>query len=577
MEADKRPKRPAPHIPDLSHEPLGIQRKTENNKENLLKSAEDDNTVPEKKRVKLSQPPPKPPRIGVPTIRVPSEKPSRDVRTAVLDKQAKQLKALQERIDHECLYRDGTVKLLQATTNSKQALEASKSLFVCNSKIIALMNELQKLKSQSPEMAITGDSKPCQAKIAVSDIRIPLEWQEFESQRGKTDPSATFHIFCLFKLGHEVMDTSSIVEITRDSRDVVFDSLVQFSDTVGPDFHLEVEVYCAVPCEDDNITHKPATPVKSVFKRIWKDHSDSPSSGGISSSLSSTAVSYVPSLQSGCPTHRFAIAGHAGLTLEDLHMPSNSYPLKKGAVGSSGTAATCGRDDGPLLPLWTSFNCNLMAQPKCAEGPRITGFVNVQQLVSGLPNWVRLWGIMRQNHLRCWTFPEDVGRKMPIHSITFTETMTVENASRLDIRRPNALVLRDKDHESFIAFESKEERSEWFETIQQAIVDYKFWKTSSDFIIPDKPGMKKPVPSVPTIPQPPQSQPIIPGPVQKPTVEQGVLHPPPRTTSKQAPPSRPPPLAKRASKVTNAKKTPLTLTLEPMEPSSVVTGKESLL
>ena len=42
------------------------------------------------------------------------------------------------------------------------------------------------------------------------------------------------------------------------------------SDTVGPDFHLEVEVYCAVPCEDDNITHKPATPVKSVFKRIWK-------------------------------------------------------------------------------------------------------------------------------------------------------------------------------------------------------------------------------------------------------------------------------------------------------------------
>ena len=117
----------------------------------------------------------------------------------------------------------------------------------------------------------------------------------------------------------------------------------------------------------------------------------------------------------------------------------------------------------------------------------------------------------------------------------------------------------------------------YMQTIQQAIVDYKFWKTSSDFIIPDKPGMKKPAPSVPAIPQPPQSQPVIPRPVQKPTVEQGVLHPPPRTTSKQAPPSRPPPLAKRASKVTNAKKTPLTLTLEPMEPSSVVTGKESLL
>ena len=61
--------------------------------------------------------------------------------------QVTKLKELQERIDHECLIRDGTVKLIQATTNSKQALEASKTLFVCNSKIIALMNELQKLKS----------------------------------------------------------------------------------------------------------------------------------------------------------------------------------------------------------------------------------------------------------------------------------------------------------------------------------------------------------------------------------------------------------------------------------------------
>ena len=72
-------------------------------------------------------------------------------------------------------------------------------------------------------------------------------------------------------------------------------------------------------------------------------------------------------------------------------MPSNSYPLKKGAVGSSGTAATCGRDDGPLLPLWTSFNCNLMAQPKCAEGPRITGFVNVQVCHTVHTDGLALW------------------------------------------------------------------------------------------------------------------------------------------------------------------------------------------
>ena len=42
-------------------------------------------------------------------------------------------------------------------------------------------------------------------------------------------------------------------------------------------------------------------------------------------------------------------------------------------------------------------------------------------MVSGLPNWLRLWTILRQNQLRCWTFPEDVGSKMPVFNMTLTE------------------------------------------------------------------------------------------------------------------------------------------------------------
>lgn len=172
-----------------------------------------------------------------------------------------------------------------------------------------------------------------------------------------------------------------------------------------------------------------------------------------------------------------------------------------------------------------------------------------QQMVSGLPNWVRLWTILRQNQLRCWTFPEDVGNKMHVFNMTLTEVssarwrhcdihlrtvymyvrtyvsptvlctylrmstvvkqqrllieeclvhaqirishtcplavvcvlglqcvalsscmsvpslllqgMTVENAPRLSIRRPNALVVKGGQQEHYIAFESKEERADW--------------------------------------------------------------------------------------------------------------------
>lgn len=51
--------------------------------------------------------------------------------------------------------------------------------------------------------------------------------------------------------------------------------------------------------------------------------------------------------------------------------------LKRGAVGSSGTASTGGREI-PLLPLWGQICCRLMAQPDCATEPRISGFINLQ-------------------------------------------------------------------------------------------------------------------------------------------------------------------------------------------------------
>ena len=50
---------------------------------------------------------------------------------------------------------------------------------------------------------------------------------------------------------------------------------------------------------------------------------------------------------------------------------------------------------------------------------------------------------------------------------TFYQSMVVEPAPRLSMRRPNALLLRDGKTEFFLAFESKEERALWMDTINQ--------------------------------------------------------------------------------------------------------------
>ncbi|GCC17528.1 hypothetical protein chiPu_0022295, partial [Chiloscyllium punctatum] len=52
----------------------------------------------------------------------------------------------QKKIDYEIRMRDGTCKLLAACTQREQALEAAKSLMICNTRIMAYMSELQRMK-----------------------------------------------------------------------------------------------------------------------------------------------------------------------------------------------------------------------------------------------------------------------------------------------------------------------------------------------------------------------------------------------------------------------------------------------
>ena len=56
--------------------------------------------------------------------------------------------SLQEQIEREYKIREGAAKLLQASKNTRQSMEASKGLFVSNAKIIALMKELQQRQAE---------------------------------------------------------------------------------------------------------------------------------------------------------------------------------------------------------------------------------------------------------------------------------------------------------------------------------------------------------------------------------------------------------------------------------------------
>ena len=82
--------------------------------------------------------------------------------------------------------------------------------------------------------------------------------------------------------------------------------------------------------------------------------------------------------------------------------------------------------------------------------------------------------------------------KLTLHALSgyllpLPQDVVVEPAPRLSMRRPNALLLKDQ-HSSepvYLAFESREERQQWMDTILQAILDLRVWGASAcDHIIP---------------------------------------------------------------------------------------------
>ena len=52
------------------------------------------------------------------------------------------------------------------------------------------------------------------------------------------------------------------------------------------------------------------------------------------------------------------------------------------------------------------------------------------------------------------------------------------------MRRPNALLVKNKKFAFYIACESKEDREDWSLAIQQAVLDLHAWKHSVKFVIP---------------------------------------------------------------------------------------------
>ncbi|CAF1642001.1 unnamed protein product, partial [Adineta ricciae] len=146
---------------------------------------------------------------------------------------------LERKIDCEVKMIDGISKLLNVVTSLEQTIECHKALILSQQRMLAFMCEIQR-KQQNLLEQDTDDLKPTKATIVLSDIRLPLAWTKMKA-KSAIQEQKTFAVFCLARVGYEIIDTG-MKFIDRRSSDILFTDKLIFNN-VPHDFELHLEIY----------------------------------------------------------------------------------------------------------------------------------------------------------------------------------------------------------------------------------------------------------------------------------------------------------------------------------------------
>uniref|UniRef100_A0A9J8D2R4 Rhotekin a n=1 Tax=Cyprinus carpio carpio TaxID=630221 RepID=A0A9J8D2R4_CYPCA len=285
---------------------------------------------------------------------------------------------IQKKIDYEIRMREGACKLLAACSQRDQALEASKSLLTCNARIMAYMSELQRMKEaqvmqrvarRSSDAGPMDDRSPCKAKVAISDLRIPLMWKDTEYFKNKGELHRCA-VFCLLQLGGEIFDTDMVM-VDRTLTDICFDNTIVFNEA-SPGFELRVELYSCCSEEDYSAGSTPRKLASKLSTSLGRSSGKkmrgalepgacSPTSNGGGAAI----LLPVPSV----PGPKYHLLAHTTLNLSHVQDSFRTHDF----------TITGNEECSYWLPLYGGVCCRLAAQPHCMTQQMMSGCLRVKE------------------------------------------------------------------------------------------------------------------------------------------------------------------------------------------------------
>ncbi|XP_051010740.1 rhotekin isoform X2 [Acomys russatus] len=382
---------------------------------------------------------------------------------------------LQRKLDHEIRMREGACKLLAACSQREQALEATKSLLVCNSRILSYMGELQRRK-EAQVLGKTGrrpsdsvpppERSPCRGRVCISDLRIPLMWKDTEYFKNKGDLHR-WAVFLLLQLGEQIEDTEMVL-VDRTLTDISFQNNVLFAEA-GPDFELRLELYGACVEEEGALVGAPKRLATKLSSSLGRSSGKRVRASLDSAGGSGNSPILLPTPAVGGP--RYHLLAHTTLTLAAVQDGFRTHDL---------TLAS--HEENPAwLPLYGSVCCRLAAQPVCMTQPTASGTLRVQQ-AGELQNGTLVHGVLKGTHLCCYWRSEDADTgQEPLFTITINKETKVrageqEQAPEWPFTLSISNRYGDDEVTNSLQVESREALQNWMEALWQLFLDMSQWK-----------------------------------------------------------------------------------------------------
>uniref|UniRef100_UPI00398F462B anillin isoform X2 n=1 Tax=Pristiophorus japonicus TaxID=55135 RepID=UPI00398F462B len=364
---------------------------------------------------------------------------------------------------------------------SQQEAEAERLLLIASEKRLALLTELNKLKSEGVPVHKKGDHTakaacefaPSRGCIALAEIRLPLKAEFICSTAQKLDATSCY-FFVLIKAGALNMVATPLASTQNAlSGDAIsFPTKFTLQD-VSNDFEIEIEVYNLALNRESSTMDKKKKPNKSKAitpKRLL-----------------------------------------TSITKSNLHMPALASPGGPNAVRTSNftmvgshkfSLASVGNAKFQLdkVPFLSPLEGHIYVKLQCQVDSTIEerGFLTMFDDVSGFGAWHRRWCVLSGNCISYWTYPDDEKCKHPLGRVNLANCTSrkIEPANREFCARPHTLELitvrpqREDDRETLVSqckntlcvtknwlsADTKDERNLWMQKLNRVLVDLRTWQ-----------------------------------------------------------------------------------------------------